>query len=247
MKKHFLTLLAISLTFQKNIAGVIAEPHEYFIAAAVTQAEIAADRSATQRREAQLFSVRLPEPLSQEEQQKHPLERVKEKYAKVLPRELVRFISHHTYREATAHIKFSPRLLLHGENEADGVRLSKILAQELQLPSLSIHSRDIYDIYLGEEGQKIRKAFATVKDLEQPVLLVIVHVDELAQEPLAKSALRTELDAIDENRNVFVIMTATDITDLDAGFLDRFGGRMCSLKDEVGNEFPAWLMYASTI
>lgn len=186
------------------------------------------------------FNPRYPRQLTDEEKQKTVHERISEKYIGRLPRRIDDMISYFTHQEEyiKKNAAISNRLLLAGYPGTGKTYLFEVLAQELQMPAFYFPASIFADKYIGEASRKIHKAFESARELNRPVLIFIDEIDALATQRTDSthdenrrtlSALLTELQAVEGNKNIFIICATNDINALDRAFRDRFPGESESM------------------
>ncbi len=183
-----------------------------------------------------LFQVRQPKPLTADELKKSARERINEKFIGKLPDRIDDMISY--LEDPQEYSSVFNKILLAGIPGTGKTYLFNVLAQELQLPSLSFSAAVFSDKYVGEAARKIRKAFGIAKSLNKPVLIFIDEVDAIAaqrhsstnnEDRRTLTMLLTELQDIHDDKNIFIICATNDLSSLDAAFKNRFSSK-CSDK-----------------
>jgi SpoVK/Ycf46/Vps4 family AAA+-type ATPase len=193
-------------------------------------------------KEAHFFTPQEPIPLTGEEKKLTVQERISKKYIGDLPKQinsLIFYFSNHQ-KCLDNQLTIYNRLLLHGKPGTGKSHLFKVLAQELQVRSLSFSASFFSDKYIGETSRRVRKAFEAAKNVQGPVLVFIDEIDALATKRKENThdehratliTLLTELQNLQDNKNVFVIAATNDINALDPAIKDRFAGSVCEIKD----------------
>lgn len=193
-------------------------------------------------KEAHFFIPKKPEPLTEEEKNLSVQERVAKKYIGDLPTQVNDLIFYFSNHEECLEKKKAiyNRLLLHGNPGTGKTHLFKVLAQELQVQSLSFSASFFADKYIGETSRRVRKAFDAAKNVNEPILVFIDEIDALATKRQANThdehrstliTLLTELQNLQENKNIFVIAATNDMKALDPAIKDRFAGSICEIKN----------------
>lgn len=165
--------------------------------------------------------------------------RISEKYMGELDDVILDIIYYFSNHDQAKKMPIYNRLLLHGPPGTGKSHLVKVLADELEIPLLSFPAASFSDKYIGESSRKIRKAFETAVKLNKPVFIFIDEIDALAvqrtdsthQEHRATlTTLLTEMQALHNNRNVFVFAATNNLEVLDPAVKDRFAGSVCEIK-----------------
>lgn len=206
-----------------------------------SSAASAASTTKEENKEAHFFEPRMPKPLLDEEKNKSATQAISEKYIGNVPNQIADLIFYFTHhKECMANnVGIWNRLLLHGKPGMGKSHLVKVLAQELQVPLLSFSASFFPDKYIGEASRKLRKVFDIAIKLNQPVLIFIDHIDAIATKRTLSTpdeyrktlaTLSTELQAIQNNKNIFFIAATNDLQSLDLAVIDRFSGSICEIK-----------------
>jgi len=144
--------------------------------------------------------------------------------------------------------------LLYGSPGTGKSWLAQVVAEELQVPYISVSASIFADKYIGESSRKIRKLFDIAKSVNGPVIIFIDEIDAIATQRTgytheehrgALITLLTELQDIQKNNDMYVIAaTNVDPTNtletqkdsferkpiLDPAVKDRFAGSMAEIK-----------------
>lgn len=196
--------------------------------------------------EAPFFTPILPVSLTEEEANKTVHERFAEKYIGELPSQISNVLDYFVNYEHCIKEKaeIHNRLLVYGRPGNGKTHLFQVLAQELQLPSLSFSASFFADKYIGVAARRINKAFETAdalaKKMNKPVIIFIDEIDALApqrkdnthdENRKTLSSLLVEMQKNEKNNNVFIIAATNDFEVLDKAVKDRFSGAACEIKD----------------
>jgi SpoVK/Ycf46/Vps4 family AAA+-type ATPase len=196
----------------------------------------------TEDPEAHLFEPRYPQPLTPDTLKISVKQRISDKFIGEIPNKIDDVIFYFTNHSECVrdNIEIYNRVLLHGKPGTGKTHLAKALAQELQVPLFSFPASLFKDKYIGESSRKIRKAFEAAKKLDQPLLVFIDEIDALAPKRKENThdeqrgtliTLLTELQELQQNKNIFVLAATNDMEALDPAALDRFGGSICEIKE----------------
>jgi|GEM_PF-6101527 SpoVK/Ycf46/Vps4 family AAA+-type ATPase len=179
------------------------------------------------------FEPKLPKELTEEERGKDVLARIKEKFIGDIPPEMLNailFFKSHKNRVEN-NIRLSNKVLLHGEPGTGKTYLFEVMAQELQLPYISLAASSVGDKFMGEAPRKLREVFADAKKSEKPFLIFIDEIDAIATKRKDTThderrgtlmTLLTEVQEIAKNNNVFIVVATNDVESLDDAISDRF-------------------------
>jgi SpoVK/Ycf46/Vps4 family AAA+-type ATPase len=172
------------------------------------------------------FEPKLPKELTEEERGKDVLARIKEKFIGDIPPEMLNailFFKSHKNRVEN-NIRLSNKVLLHGEPGTGKTYLFEVMAQELQLPYISLAASSVGDKFMGEAPRKLREVFADAKKSEKPFLIFIDEIDAIATKRKDTThderrgtlmTLLTEVQEIAKNNNVFIVVATNDVESLD--------------------------------
>ncbi|MFA6066458.1 MAG: ATP-binding protein [Candidatus Babeliaceae bacterium] len=196
----------------------------------------------TDNKDAQFFVPKEPGALSDEDRELPIQERISKRYIGDIPKQVEDLIFYFSNHDECLqnNIKIYNRLLLHGKPGTGKSHLFKILAHALQLPYLSFSASFFADKYIGESSRRIRRAFEAAKKLDRPVLIFIDEIDAIAikrtdnmhnEHRAVLITLLTELQDLQDNKNIFVIAATNDMKALDPAIKDRFAGSVCEIKD----------------
>jgi len=223
------------------------------------------DMHAASDQEDYLFEPCLPIPLSRIEQEKDVYRRISEKYIGTIPHQVHDVIFYFSNHGACINnrVEIFNRLLCYGEPGVGKTYLTKVLAQELQLPLFSISASTFADKYVGQSARRVRNFFDAAKKLNKPALIFIDEIDAIAtarsgrmheEHRGALVALLTELHALQDNKNLFIIV-ATNVdpnktfnaikpeeTVLDPAIKDRFAGSVCKISMPLENNGTELIM-----
>ena len=189
-----------------------------------------------------LYVPKKPVELTAQEKTIDVYARISRNFVGEIPEQIRNMIGYFSNYEQCRqnNIDISNRLLLHGAPGTGKTHLFKVLAQELQLPSLSFSAAFFNDKYMGEASRKIRKAFDVFKKTDVPILIFIDEIDAIAttrQDSMHEEnrgtliTLLTELQALQDNKNVFFIAATNTEKALDPAIKDRFAGSICEIKE----------------
>lgn len=192
--------------------------------------------------EAHFFEPKQPSPFSFSELALHPIARISEKFIGDLPEQVKNLIFYFYNHKLclSNRVDIYNRLLLYGKPGTGKSHLFKVLARELQVPSLAFSASFFADKYIGEASRKIRKAFAVAKNQNRPFLIFLDEIDALAATRTSSAntehrgtliTLLTELQEIQNNKNIFVVAATNDLASLDAAARDRFSGSLSEIKE----------------
>lgn len=198
-------------------------------------------------KDAHFFTPKYPMPLTEEEKKINIYDRIAKKYIGKIPLQMNNVIFYYTHQELCIKQNrgIHNRLLLHGVPGTGKSYLFKVVAQELQIPTLSFSASFFADKYIGESSRRIRRAFDEAKKLNKPVLIFIDEIDALATKRKDSThdehratliTLLTELQDLQDNKNIFVIAATNDYLALDPAIRDRFAGSVCEIKQPTVEE-----------
>jgi len=192
--------------------------------------------------EDEIFEPKQPVPLSDEYKKTSIIERIKKKHIGELPKkvdDLIYFFSNH--EECVKNNKtIYNRLLLHGDPGTGKSHLFQVLTEELEMPYLAFSASFFADKYIGEASRKIRKVFDNAKKLNKPVLIFIDEIDALAASRRSSThnehrnsliQLLTEIQDLQNYKNVFIIVATNNLTVIDQAIKDRFAGSICEINE----------------
>jgi SpoVK/Ycf46/Vps4 family AAA+-type ATPase len=184
--------------------------------------------------------IKQPKELDPERRKIDIMQRIHEKYIGEIPRQVFYVILYYLYYDECQkeNIPLINRLLLEGLPGTGKTYLFQVIAEELELPSMTFSASDFKDKYLGESSRKIRLAFKAAKSHDKPVLIFIDEIDALATQRKDNThdenratliTLLTELQNIHDVKNIFVFAATNDLKALDPAIKDRFSGCICSV------------------
>ncbi len=187
------------------------------------------------------FEPRQPAPLTNEQKTIPIHERIKKKFIGDLPGRINDLIFYFSNQELCLKNNKSiyNRILLHGQPGTGKSHLVKVLAEELQVPYFYFPASFFADKYIGETSKKIRAAFACAKNLKKPVIIFIDEIDGLAskrkdnthdEQRASLVTLLTEMQDLQQNKNIFIFVATNDLKALDPAIKDRFAGSICEIK-----------------
>lgn len=184
------------------------------------------------------------------------LDRVSDKFIGKVPEQIIDMIIYFSNYDLHVQNKTSifNRVLLYGKPGTGKSFLARIVAQELNVPFISVSASFFADKYMGESSRKIRLLFETAKKIEGPVIIFIDEIDAIATQRTGNTheehrasliTLLTELQDLKDCNNIYVI-TATNVdpsekedlvipnpqktTTLDPAVKDRFAGSVCKVE-----------------
>jgi AAA+ superfamily predicted ATPase len=191
--------------------------------------------------EVHFYKPVIPKVLSEEQRKEKIYDRISKKYIGEIPsqvKDIINFIRH--YESCTEKdIGVSNRLLLYGQPGTGKSHLVKVLAEELELPLFSYSASYFANKYIGESARRIRRAFEAAKELDRPTLIFIDEIDALASQRNSEThseyrailaTLLTELQDLQDDKNIIVIVATNDFNSLDNAIKDRFAGSRCEIK-----------------
>lgn len=243
-------------------------PPEKFLDAIVEDKKIAlirmiydakSSRNGTEKnREKALFETKVYQTVIDEKYTDKKLnetvfDRIGDKFIGTIPeqiKDMVIYFSNYNYHVKNKTSIYN-RVLLYGKPGTGKSFLAKIVAQELQLPIISVSASVFADKYIGESSRKIRSLFEMAKKIDGPVIIFIDEIDAIATKRTGTMheehrgtliTLLTELQEIQTCNNIYVI-AATNVdpfekedrekphkTFLDPAVKDRFSGSVCEIK-----------------
>jgi SpoVK/Ycf46/Vps4 family AAA+-type ATPase len=200
------------------------------------------DNSKKENQESQTYEPKIPKPLSEEEKKQNINQRISKKYIGKIPPQIENVIFYFTNHEVCLknNLTIYNRLLLHGRPGTGKTHLVKILSEELQIPMMSFSATTFSDKYIGEASRKLRKAFEVAQKYGKPVFIFIDEIDALAKKRTDTMhqeyrgtliTLLTELQELQNNKNIFIFVATNDLKALDPALRDRFGGSLCEIKE----------------
>lgn len=185
------------------------------------------------------FKAIKPTPLTDEEEKKDVIKRIKEKFIGDIPPHILDAIFYfHDYEKGIDEgLDIMNRILLSGESGMGKSYLIEVMAQELQLPYISISAAS----FLGEHGEssrEIREIFEFVEKQKQAYIIFIDEIDAIGSKRKESThdenrgtliTLLTEIQRLSKNENIFIAVATNDLESLDEAVKDRFNA-ICSVK-----------------
>lgn len=192
--------------------------------------------------DAHCFIPKIPKALTPEERNINILERIKKKYIGDIPHHVQDVIFYFSNYEKCIKndLSIHNRLLLHGKPGTGKSYLVQVLAEQLELPFLFFTGSFFGDKYIGESSRRIRKAFQVAKKYGKPILLFIDEIDALAtkrketthtEHRAALLTLLSEMQDVQDNKNIFIFAATNNFKILDKAIKDRFSGAVCEIKE----------------
>jgi len=183
--------------------------------------------------EAHFFKPKPPIALTDEVKKRPVVDRIKDKFIGDIPAPVISAINYFDNQEEydTKKIKAPKTILFYGEPGTGKTHLVKAMAQELEIATLSFSASFFADKYIGEASRKIRKAFESAKALNKPVIIFIDEIDAIGtkrkdsthnEHRATLMTLLTEIQELQDNKNILVIVATNDLESLDSAVVDRF-------------------------
>lgn len=171
------------------------------------------------------------------------VERISEKWVGELPYQLYEFVIDLADYKNNENSSMPNRILLYGKTGLGKTCLVKAIADELELPLLSISASLFVSKYMGQTSDRIREVLLKTQNIanerNKPVILFIDEIDALAStrnqhtSPEFKgimATLLTELEELSTNKKIYFFTATNDKKWLDDAFSNRFGGLECEIK-----------------
>jgi SpoVK/Ycf46/Vps4 family AAA+-type ATPase len=186
--------------------------------------------------EAHFFRPRKSKQLTSKEKEIAIEARIGKRYIGEIPSQVKDAIFYFSNHEECVrdNVEIYNRVLLYGKPGTGKTQLVNIASEELEVPLFSFNASFFVDEYI-ETLHKIRKAVEAAKKLNRPVWIFIKEIDALAGNINSENRrtlmlLLTEIQDLQDNKNIFVFFSMNDLGALDPALRDKFAGSVCEIK-----------------